>query len=412
MLFRGDGKSSIHNYDSVNNKNTDIELEKFKPTIGFINPPYGGNGKTTPKEITFLIKLLDNCSRYALMIAPLSVYIQDKEIRNQILQKHTLKAVINMPKDLFAPNANTNTAICVFETNRPFNYNEDEVIFYDLQDDGFVLNKNSGRTDKHNKWQDIEKSLLDDVKNNKGTPDNIKFVKTRIKKGDEWGIYAFSKTDYSNLTTKQFIKTITDYLIYVAKKNTNILNNNDLNYFETMDILNTYFERNVYQKIIVEKIDLSQWKEYRIDDLFNVSGSKTTPILDLIGYGNGEYPYITTKSKNNGVEDFYNYYTEQANVLTIDSATVGSVFYQDKEFSASDHVEVLTPKNRIILNKYTALFFVTMIKTKQYKYGYGRKFNQANIKKESILLPSTPQGQPDFEYMEKFIKDLPYGDLL
>jgi type I restriction-modification system DNA methylase subunit len=76
------------------------------------------------------------------MIAPLSVYFKDDEIRNQILQRHTLKYVINMPKDLFQPNAMTNTAVAVFETNRAFDYENDEVLFYDLKEDGFVLSKN------------------------------------------------------------------------------------------------------------------------------------------------------------------------------------------------------------------------------------------------------------------------------
>jgi len=245
MLFRGDGKSSIHNYDSINDERVNEELKKFGATIGFINPPYSGKeneSDPTPKEISFLIKLLDNCSRYGVIIAPLSTYFKDVAIRDNILKKHTLKYVINMPKDLFQPNAMTNTAIAVFETNRAFDYNKDEVIFYDLRDDGFVLSKSKGRTDVYGKWAGIEKRLLDAVVDQTIVPDNITLVKTRIKLGDEWTIYAHSKTDYSRLSEKDFIKSIADYMIFNAKKDLGLLDKN-LNEIDLLGALSSYYAR-------------------------------------------------------------------------------------------------------------------------------------------------------------------------
>jgi type I restriction-modification system DNA methylase subunit len=91
------------------------------------------------KEIQFLEMMLDNVSRYGVIIAPQSVFFKDNIVRDRILIKHTLKAVINMPKELFQPNASTHTAIAIFETYLP--HNNSEVIFYDLKDDGFVLSK-------------------------------------------------------------------------------------------------------------------------------------------------------------------------------------------------------------------------------------------------------------------------------
>ena len=143
MLFRGDGKSQIFNEDFFSNK-TDEILNNLpnKPTIGFINPPYGGkDNKSNPtkKEIQFLEKMLDNCSRYGIIIAPLSTYFKDDNNRNRILSKHTLKYVINMPSELFQPNASTHTAIAVFETNKP--HNNSKVVLYDLEDDGLIYLK-------------------------------------------------------------------------------------------------------------------------------------------------------------------------------------------------------------------------------------------------------------------------------
>ena len=188
MLFRGDGKSSIYYYDSIYDKRAQEKLDEFKATIGFINPPYSGKENSsdpTPKEITFLIKLLDNCSKYGIIIAPLSTYFKEGKIRENILKKHTLKSVINMPADLFQPNASTHTAIAVFETNRSFNYEKDEVLFIDLKDDGFVLSKNRGRTDVYGKWNTIKTNLLEMYHNPDKYIDNKFVLKTKIKKSDE-----------------------------------------------------------------------------------------------------------------------------------------------------------------------------------------------------------------------------------
>jgi len=246
MMFRGDGKSSIYNYDSIKDNRAQDKLKEFKATIGFINPPYSGKENKedpTPKEITFLTKLLDNCSRYGIIIAPLSMYFKDEAIRDNILKKHTLKAVINMPKDLFQPNASTHTAIAIFETNKAFNYDRDEVIFYDLRDDGFVLAKNKGRTDIYNRWNKIEAKLLSIIKEKDNTEktDDVIYVKTKIRPKDEWTIYAHSKTDYSSLSEQDFINTVRDYMIFEAKKDMGILFD-DKSESEMLDILSAYYK--------------------------------------------------------------------------------------------------------------------------------------------------------------------------
>lgn len=135
-------------------------------------------------------------------------------------------------------------------------------------------------------------------------------------------------------------------------------------------------------------------------------GSQTTPILELEEYGDGPYPYVTAQATNNGTYKFYDFYTEEGNVLTIERAILGYCFYQSKNFSASSDVVKLIPKFK--MNKYVALFLVTILNLENYRYNYGRKASQARIKTTSIKLPERG-GKPDFEFMETFIKSLPYS---
>lgn len=240
MLFRGDGKSMIHNIDFFS-EDADTTLKEVKPTIGFINPPYAGKDNKdnpTKKEIQFLEKMLDNVSKYGIIIAPMSTYFQNNKIRNRILDKHTLKYVIHMPNELFSPNASTHTAIAVFETHNP--HQNKEVIFYDLKDDGFVLSKNKGRTDKYNKWELIQEDLLKKLKYPDEYPDK-NLLKTRIDKGDEWVIYDYIETDYDNLSESDFIHSIKDNIIFNLKKDLNLLEE-DIDEITLLEILNQHIE--------------------------------------------------------------------------------------------------------------------------------------------------------------------------
>lgn len=159
-----------------------------------------------------------------------------------------------------------------------------------------------------------------------------------------------------------------------------------------------------------EALDISTWKQFKVSDLFNVKGTRTTKLDDLELAGSGMYPYVTTQSIDNGVAGYYSIYTEEGNAITADSAVVGFCSYQEKPFSASDHVEKLIPKFK--MNRFNALFIVTMLNKENYRYSYGRKFNQAKINDTIIKLPADFQGNPDWQFMENYIKSLPYGDLI
>jgi len=177
----------------------------------------------------------------------------------------------------------------------------------------------------------------------------------------------------------------------------------------------------------VSKLSVSDWQIFKLEQLFTVNGSKTTPKEFLEEQGKGIYPYITTSAQNNGVSGYYNYWTENGNVLTVESACMGFATYQEIPFSASDHVEILNPNFK--LDRYIGMFLVTLINNENYKFSYGRKCNQTKIKNMCISLPiqrnedGTPKLDsshkyssegyvPDWNLMSNYIKSLPYGDRL
>ena len=128
-----------------------------------------------------------------------------------------------------------------------------------------------------------------------------------------------------------------------------------------------------------------KWKDFQLTQLFEITGTHTTPVTRLESYGLGDHPYVTTRATNNGVRGFYDHATEEGNVLVVDSAVLGYCSYQRDDFSASDHVEKLTP--RFDMNQYLGIFLTTVINQNQYRYSYGRKASQERLRKTYIKLP-------------------------
>lgn len=153
----------------------------------------------------------------------------------------------------------------------------------------------------------------------------------------------------------------------------------------------------------MSKINIDNWKEFDLVELFDVEGSITTPKNDLDLSNDKKYPYITTAATNNGVAGYSNKYTDNGNILTVDSAVLGTTFYQKENFTASDHVEKLVP--RFELTENVGLFLCSVLNgtARKYNYAYNEKRSQKALKKEKIILPVDENGDPDWIYMENFI---------
>lgn len=171
--------------------------------------------------------------------------------------------------------------------------------------------------------------------------------------------------------------------------------------------------KNITTKIQRQKnvIDTDLWKEFRLDYLFDFQKGTRLVKEDM---ENGEVNYLGAISVNNGVrqkirceeEDQY-----KPNCITVNyNGSVGEAFYQYEPFWASDDVNVLYAQKWWTLNPYIAMFIITVIRANKYKFDYGRKWTLEKMKESTILLPAKNDGAPDWEWMEHYIKSLPYSD--
>lgn len=147
------------------------------------------------------------------------------------------------------------------------------------------------------------------------------------------------------------------------------------------------------------------WKEFVFSEIFtDIQRGKRLKKADHL---KGNIPYVSSTATNNGVDNFIDNedgVRKFANCLTIaNSGSVGYAFFHSYEFIASDHV---TQLKREGLDKYAYLFMIPIITKLSQKYSFNREINDIRIRREKLLLPATPDGQPDFAFMSSFMKQV------
>jgi len=395
MLIHKDGKTNLIQDDS-RTKQVGEWIKSKNISKVLMNPPY----ENTYGCLDIVQNVLDNVNEGAIcaFILPDNKLEVSKNWSNKILKKHSLEKIIKLP-NIFLGMASVETSIFIFEAHKP--QNNREIFACWIKDDGLETVKNKGRLDTFNKWQDIENKWVEIIYKKSGDT-TIQWVKP-----SENLMYKVPKLE-NELFENDFKKSILKYFLF---NNPSINNKYIVKEIDNEIITNSMEILSFLDKTKNLKIEISNWKEYKLGVLFEVKGSKTTPKNILEQKGNGDYPYITTKGINQGVDGYYDFFTENGNILTFDSAVLGTCFYQKTNFSASDHVELGIPHYNNF-NEKIGIYFQTIINRKNYEiYNYGLKYNQQRIKNTIIKLPSKlniekNEYEPDWQYMENYISNI------
>lgn len=155
------------------------------------------------------------------------------------------------------------------------------------------------------------------------------------------------------------------------------------------------------------QLETQNWAWFKYDDLFVIERGRGPRKNQLSG--EGTTPFVTSSDQNNGWTDFTTKSpTHAANTIGVNrNGSVAEAFYQPIAFCSTEDVHVFTP--RFTMSKYVALFITTLMKKEKYRYNYGRKWGIARMKASLIKLPVDSHGNPDFEFMEEFIKSLNFS---
>ena len=160
------------------------------------------------------------------------------------------------------------------------------------------------------------------------------------------------------------------------------------------------------------KVSIDKWKEFNLcgdKGVFKLTNSISKIHDRNIKGDSGNIPYVTRTETNNGIAK---YIPKQkikinfGNCLTIGMDAV-TIFYQEEDFYTGDKIKILRNQN---LNKQNSLFLITLIKNiikQNFSWG-GKGMNFKELNKLTIKLPSK-NNQPDWKFMENYIKSLLYS---
>ena len=89
------------------------------------------------------------------------------------------------------------------------------------------------------------------------------------------------------------------------------------------------------------------------------------------------------------------------------SGTVGSVFFHQYAFVASDHCHVLSLKDdSVVLDEDLFVYLQPVLEAIKQHYNFGREINDRRLRREIIELPVLDDEKPDWEGMRQLARDL------
>lgn len=168
----------------------------------------------------------------------------------------------------------------------------------------------------------------------------------------------------------------------------------------------------------IPKLDVNNWREFCIKDYFDLTRGHTLSV-DLQEEYSGTIPCVNGTLDNNGVQYYLSKEIECVGFKLIKPPAIsivrvgegGRTFVQNQDFFVADNAFALIPQKNI--SKYVLFFISTVLNKESIKYSYGRTVTN-DYKNTIIKLPAITKEdgsyEPNWGYMENYIKSLPYGD--
>ncbi len=160
------------------------------------------------------------------------------------------------------------------------------------------------------------------------------------------------------------------------------------------------------------ELDVDSWDEFKIEDLFEILKTKGPSLNSTTEVPNG-IPLINASRENEGVcryiEPTEGFDLYEGNCLTVpDRGSIMQVTYREKDISfmvTHGYIVIFKLKEKE-LNREIGMFLSIVLRLLANKYSYGYTTNMKRMKAETIKLPTTPEGTPDWDFMERYIKEI------
>lgn len=187
-------------------------------------------------------------------------------------------------------------------------------------------------------------------------------------------------------------------------------------------------------KGLAPKLKIDEWKPFRVSSILTIYNGKGIT-KEEIEENEGDFNVVQSGEENNGVLGkinkeyckLMNYTLSEKPCLTVArSGSAGFVSFQSQGCVVGDSAKILLLDDNIsTIGIY--LFLQSILTKNRFKYAYGRKVTESKYMSDYVMLPAkynlnktvfidetkkySDEGYvPDWEFMESYIKSLPYGD--
>ena len=175
-----------------------------------------------------------------------------------------------------------------------------------------------------------------------------------------------------------------------------------------MNDLKEYYKSRLLDLVICPEVLTDvEWGEFSLRDLFTFERGNQN---NMSACEVGEIPLISAKKIDNGVKAFISDNGKklfEGHILTLNNdgdGGVGIAYYQANKMALDTHVTALIPV--IPINRSSLLFISKTITIQRDKFSHGYSLNNNRMKAQKIVLPIDENGDPNWSYMENFIKNI------
>ena len=179
----------------------------------------------------------------------------------------------------------------------------------------------------------------------------------------------------------------------------------------------------------INKLGGVNWEIFDFADIFIIKKGFYNKKPPCYEYGN--IPFIGASDSNNGFTGFTTYSAIKENskvgygrnepieqkifngnaICVTNNGSVGYAYYQQHPFTCTHDVNPLYLRDRE-LNRHLAMFLIACIEKQRVCFTYARKWRPKRMVKSRLLLPVTADGHPDWDFMERYMRDVETNELL
>ena len=152
----------------------------------------------------------------------------------------------------------------------------------------------------------------------------------------------------------------------------------------------------------MQNLDEKTWNAVQVDNFADVMSGKDIYANERV---DGEHPYITAGTANNGIGYFVGNDNSSADshVISVNrNGAVGEAFFHPYKALFGNDCRRL--KVRESVGDDAQQFITVVIKGQKDAFSYSRKLGTGRLQRLSVMLPVTDSGEPDYAYMAEYTR--------